>query len=71
MDENTTLVVDSLGYSSSVLEVLNEDEMIVRKPYLVDNIVQSFFTVSYSMDFESIEDVSVNTGSSIIASYAK
>ena len=71
MDENTTLVVDSLGYSSSVLEVLNEDEMIVRKPYLVDNIVQSFSPVSYSMDFESIEDASVNTGSSIIASYAE
>ena len=71
MDENTTLVVSDLGYSSSVLEVLNEDEMLVRKPYLVDNIVQSFSPVSYSMDFESIEDATINSGSSIIASYAE
>jgi len=71
MDENTTLVVPSLGYSSSVLEVLNEDEMLVRKPYLVDDIVQSFSPVSYSMDFESIEDASIDTTSNITASYAE
>ena len=71
MDENTTLVVDSLGYSSSVLEVLNEDEMIVRKPYLVDNIVQSFSPVSYSMDFESIEDATLDTSTNVVASYAE
>ena len=71
MDENTTLVVDSLGYSSSVLEVLNEDEMLVRKPYLKDNIVNEFTPVSYSMDFESVEDASVNTGSNVVASYAE
>ena len=71
MDENTTLVVDSLGYSSSVLEVLNEDEMLVRKPYLKDNIVNEFTPVSYSMDFESVEDATVNTGSNVIASYAE
>ncbi len=71
MDENTTLVVSDLGYSSSVLEVLNEDEMLVRKPYLVDNVVQSFSPVSYSMDFESVEDATINSGSSIIASYAE
>ena len=71
MDENTTLVVDDLGFSSSVLEVLNEDEMLVRKPYLVDNIVQSFSPVSYSMDFESVEDASIDSGSNITASYAE
>ena len=71
MDENTTLVVSDLGYSSSVLEVLNEDEMLVRKPYLIDNIVNEFTPVSYSMDFESVEDASVNTGSNVIASYAE
>ena len=31
MDENTTLVVSNLGYSSSVLEVLNEDEIFIDK----------------------------------------
>ena len=71
MDENTTLVVSDLGYSSSVLEVLNEDEMLVRKPYLKDNIVNEFTPVSYSMDFESVEDATVNTGSNVIASYAE
>ena len=71
MDENTTLVVDSLGYSSSVLEVLNEDEILVRKPYLVNNIVQSFSPVSYSMDFESVEDATIDTTSNVIASYAE
>ena len=71
MDENTTLVVDDLGFSSSVLEVLNEDEMLVRKPYLVDNIVQSFSPVSYSMDFESVEDASIDSGSNLTASYAE
>jgi len=71
MDENTTLVVDSLGYSSSVLEVLNEDEMLVRKPYLKDNIVNEFTPVSYSMDFESVEDATVNSGSNVVASYAE
>ena len=59
MDENTTLIVDSIGYSSSVLEVLNEDEMLVRRPYLVNNIVNEFNATSYSMEFESIEDASV------------
>ena len=71
MDENTTLVVPSLGYSSSVLEVLNEDEMLVRKPYLINNIVNEFTPVSYSMDFESIEDASIDSGSNITASYAE
>ena len=71
MDENTTLVVDSLGYSSSVLEVLNEDEILVRKPYLVNNIVQSFSPVSYSMDFESVEDATIDTTTNITASYAE
>ena len=58
MDENTTLVVSNLGYSSSVLEVLNEDEILVRKPYLIDNKVNAFSPVSYSLDFESVEDFS-------------
>ena len=71
MDENTTLVVSDLGYSSSVLEVLNEDEIIVRKPYLKDNIVNEFEPVSYSMDFESVEDASIDSGSNITASYAE
>ena len=71
MDENTTLVVSDLGYSSSVLEVLNEDELLVRKPYLKDNIVNEFRPVSYSMDFESVEDASIDSGSNITASYAE
>ena len=71
MDENTTLVVSDLGYSSSVLEVLNEDELLVRKPYLKDNIVNEFTPVSYSMDFESVEDASIDSGSNVTASYAE
>ena len=71
MDENTTLVVPSLGYSSSVLEVLNEDEILLRKPYLINNIVNEFTPVSYSMDFESIEDATIDSGSNITASYAE
>ena len=71
MDENTTLVVSNLGYSSSVLEVLNEDEILVRKPYLIDNKVNAFSPVSYSLDFESVEDASVDSGSNITASYAE
>ena len=70
MEENTTLQIPSLGYSSSVLEVINADEMIVRKPYLVNNIVQSFEPVSYSLQFESVEDA-VITGSNVTASYAE
>ena len=70
MDENTTLVVDSIGYSSSVLEVLNEDEMLVRRPYLVNDIVNEFNAASYSMEFESVEDATIAT-SSINASYAE
>ena len=71
MDENTTLVVPSLGYSSSVLEVLNEDEILLRKPYLINNIVNEFTPVSYSMDFESIEDATIDFSSNITASYAE
>ena len=64
MEENTTLQIPSLGYSSSVLEVINADEMLVRKPYLVDNKVQEFQPVSYSLEFESVED-EVVTGSNV------
>lgn len=70
MEENTTISIPSLGYSSSVLEVINENEMLVRKPYLVDNKVTEFETGSYSMMFESVEDATV-TGSNVTASYAE
>ena len=59
MEENTTLQIPSLGYSSSVLEVVSEDEMLVRKPYLINNIVHEFQPVSYSLQFESVEDAVV------------
>lgn len=70
MEENTTLQIPSLGYSSSVLEVVNADEMLVRKPYLINNIVHEFQPVSYSLQFESVEDAVV-TGSNVTASYAE
>ena len=70
MEENTTLQIPSLGYSSSVLEVINADEMLVRKPYLINNIVHQFQPVSYSLQFESVEDAVV-TGSNVTASYAE
>lgn len=70
MEENTTLQIPSLGYSSSVLEVINADEMLVRKPYLINNIVHEFQPVSYSLEFESVEDAVV-TGSNVTASYAE
>ena len=70
MEENTTLQIPSLGYSSSVLRVENEDEMLVRKPFLVNNIVNEFVSASYSMEFESVEDAVV-TGSNVTASYAE
>ena len=70
MEENTTLQIPSLGYSSSVLEVINADEMLVRKPYLINNIVHEFQPVSYSLQFESVEDAIV-TGSNVTASYAE
>tara|TARA_B100001939_G_scaffold28142_1_gene22416 strand:- start:1042 stop:4809 length:3768 start_codon:yes stop_codon:yes gene_type:complete len=70
MEENTTLQIPSLGYSSSVLEVVNADEMLVRKPYLINNVVHEFQPVSYSLEFESVEDAVV-TGSNVTASYAE
>ena len=70
MEENTTLQIPSLGYSSSVLEVINADEMLVRKPYLINNIVHEFQPASYSLQFESVEDAVV-TGSNVTASYAE
>ena len=70
MEENTTLQIPSLGYSSSVLEVINADEMLVRKPFLINNIVHEFQPVSYSLQFESVEDAVV-TGSNVTASYAE
>ena len=70
MEENTTLQIPSLGYSSSVLEVVNADEMLVRKPFLINNIVHEFQPVSYSLQFESVEDAVV-TGSNVTASYAE
>ena len=70
MEENTTLQIPSLGYSSSVLEVVNADEMLVRKPYLINNVVHEFQPVSYSLQFESVEDAVV-TGSNVTASYAE
>ena len=70
MEENTTLQIPSLGYSSSVLEVINKDEMLVRKPLLINNKVHEFQPVSYSLQFESVEDAVV-TGSNVTASYAE
>ena len=68
MEENTTLQIPSLGYSSSVLEVINADEMLVRKPYLVDNKV-IIPTSIYSLEFESVEDAVVTA--QMLPSYVK
>jgi hypothetical protein len=70
MEENTTITISSLNYSSSVREVLNENEILVNKPYTIDDRVESFSPASYSLEFESIENATV-ADSNIKASYAE
>ena len=70
MEENTIITISSLNYSSSIKEVLNKNEILINKPYTIDGRVEAFAPASYSLEFESIENATVEN-SSITASYAE
>lgn len=71
IDENPiTVSVDGNTYTPTIIEVLNEREVLVDVPYTSNNIVQSFTSQSFTASFQDIENEVVGE-SSLTGSFAK
>jgi hypothetical protein len=68
--DNNIVSIPSLGYSPTVVEVLNNKEVLVDIPYSQNNIVKNFTTSSYTSSFEYVEGQTINT-SILTGSFAK
>jgi len=69
IDENTITLSD-LGYTATVKEVLNTDEILVDIPYTINNIVTNFTQSSWTSSFEYL-DGQTFTESALTGSFAK
>lgn len=69
IDENTITLPD-LGYTATVKEVLNTDEILVDIPYTINNIVTNFTQSSWTSSFEYL-DGQTFTESALTGSFAK
>jgi hypothetical protein len=69
IDDNI-IDIPSLGYSPTVIEVLNNKEVLVDVPYAENNIVKNFSSTSYTSSFEYVEGQTVTT-SILTGSFAK
>lgn len=69
IDENTITLPD-LGYTTTVKEVLNTDEILVDIPYTLNNIVTNFTQSSWTSSFEYL-DGQTFTESALTGSFAK
>lgn len=71
VDENEiTVSVNGTDYTSTIIEVLNDREVLVDVPYTSNNIVENFTSQSYSTTFEYVEGQTI-TDSSLTGSFAK
>jgi hypothetical protein len=72
--QDNIITIPSLDYSASVIEVLNERELLVDKPYTTivgnSNVVSNFVSASYTSSFEYFENETV-TNSSTLSSFGK
>ena len=69
IDENI-IELPNLGYSASIKEVLNSDEILVDTPYTINNIVTNFTENSYTSSFEYLAGQTF-TESALTGSFAK
>ncbi len=69
IDENI-IELPNLGYSASIKEVLNSDEILVDTPYTINNIVTNFTESSYTSSFEYLAGQTF-TESALTGSFAK
>ena len=69
IDDNI-IDIPSLGYSPTVIEVLNNKEVLVNVPYTENSIVKNFTSTPYTSSFEYVEGQTVNT-SILTGSFAK
>ena len=66
----TTLEFGGIGYSPTVVDIINSKNIIVNPPYSVNNIVNSFTNEDYTASFQHIEGI-VNVDTSLTGSFAK
>ena len=69
IDENI-IELPNLGYSATIKEVLNSDEILVDTPYTINNIVTNFTESSYTSSFEYLAGQTF-TESALTGSFAK
>ena len=69
VDENT-ITISSLNYSPTIIEVLNDTEVLVDVPYSVDNLVKSFVSQSASVTYSDFNNQTISD-SALTGSFAK
>ena len=69
VDENI-ITISSLNYSPTIIEVLNDTEVLVDVPYSVDGLVKSFVSQSASVTYSDFNN-QVIADSALTGSFAK
>jgi hypothetical protein len=69
--DNNTITISSLNYSPTIIEVLNDRDVLVDIPYLDSNNLVEFFTSqSYSITYQDIENQTIGE-SALTGSFGK
>ena len=66
----SVIELTDLGYTATISDVLNKNEILVRQPYTENGLVTSFTSQRYTSSFNYIEGVS-NIASALTGSFAK
>ena len=70
VDENT-ITISSLNYSPTIIEVLNDREVLVNIPFTdSNNLVESFSSQSYSVTYQDIQNQTIGE-SALTGSFGK
>ena len=69
IDENV-IDLPQINYTANIIEVLNTDEVLVDRPYTINNVVTNFTQSSYTSSFEYLDGQTFEE-SALTGSFAK